>query len=36
MLPIVKNRVRGGNEPAPESDFLAGVEISIKSREIAA
>ena len=32
----MKNRVRGRNEAAPEFDFLAGVEIPIKSREIAA
>ena len=32
----MKNRVRGGDEPAPESDFLSGVKIPIKSREIAA
>lgn len=32
----MKNRVRGGNIPARESDFFAGVEIAIKSWEIAA
>src|SRR5215831_8903277 len=36
MLGIVKNRVRGGNKPVPQSDFFAGIEIAIESREVAA
>ena len=30
MLSIVKNRVRGGNKPVPQSDFFAGIEIAIE------
>lgn len=36
MLGIVKNRVRGGNKPVPLSDFFAGIEVAIESREFAA
>ena len=36
MLRIVQNCVGGADKPAPRFDFLTGVRISIKSREIAA